>query len=344
MIRIFVADTSSVTRSIEKDILNQNSRFMLCGDAASELEFTQKFENSKPDVLVADLELFYGKRIETVMYFLSKINIPTLLYVPEEFINFDAPEGVILLTKPSFTSLSANSMKEYSYVLEQMIDRTRKQLSYKVEKLNYEKMSQVVSSPNQSLRKKYKAVCIGVSTGGPGTIHQLLKSIGSTFPVPIYITQHIDSFFDKNLIVWLNANCSLPVHLARDNEIPLPGHVYFAPSEKHLVFSTMIDGSCVMKLNDDPPVNFLRPAVDKMFESAAQIFGENCVGVLLTGMGADGAKGCVKIKNIGGYTIAQDQESCVIYGMPKAAIDAGGASEVLPLDKIADRLKQLVGM
>lgn len=345
MIRVFVADTSAVTRSIEKDILNQNSRFMLCGDAASESEFNQKIENSHPDVIVAELDVFAGKRVETVMYSLSKMKIPSLLYVPEEFVKYSAPEGVILLTKPLFTSLSAASMKEYSIFLEQLISKAQKEITEKDEAIQY---GQIDISSNKSmsssLRKKIQAVCIGVSTGGPGTIHQLLKSIGSKFPVPIYITQHIDSFFDKNLILWLNANCSLPVHLAADNEKPLPGHVYFAPSDKHLVFTTRLDGSIAMKLNEDAPVNFLRPAVDKMFESAAKIFGDSCIGVLLTGMGADGAKGCVQIKQRGGYTIAQDEKSCVIYGMPKAAIEAGGATEVLPLDKIADRLKQLVEM
>jgi len=105
-----------------------------------------------------------------------------------------------------------------------------------------------------------------------------------------------------------------------------------------------LDGSCLLKLNSDQPVNFLRPAVDKMFESAAQVFGDKCIAVLLTGMGADGAKGCSLIQKKGGYIIAQDEKSCVVFGMPKAAIDAGAVNQVLSLENIAGRLKELLNI
>ena len=111
----------------------------------------------------------------------------------------------------------------------------------------------------------------------------------------------------------------------------------------HLVFGQDDFDDFHMFLNHDAPVNFLRPAVDKMFDSAANVLGEKCIAVVLTGMGADGAKGCKHIKDVGGYTITQDEASCVIYGMPKAAYEAGASCEVLPLSQIAERLWALVG-
>ena len=172
---------------------------------------------------------------------------------------------------------------------------------------------------------------------------ELLKLIGENFPLPIFITQHIDSFFDKNLIVWLNNAVSAPVRLAEDGEKPISGNVYFAPADIHMTFESVNESDFIIRLNRDEPVNFLRPSVDKMFCSAARVLGGNCVAVVLTGMGADGAKGCCEIKRAGGYTITQDEASCVVYGMPKAAFEAGGSTEVLPLDKIADRLRELCG-
>ena len=192
-------------------------------------------------------------------------------------------------------------------------------------------------------RHSFSAVLVGVSTGGPTALLELLKEIGNNFPLPIFITQHIDSSFDKELITWLSSEAAVPVHLAENDIKPLPGHVYFAPSDAHLTFKTYYKGEFRIELNYDVPVNYVRPAVDKMFESAAKVFGGNCIAVVLTGMGMDGAKGCLNLKNLGAYTIAQDEASCTIYGMPKAVFETGGACEVLPLNKIAKRLWGLVG-
>ena len=124
---------------------------------------------------------------------------------------------------------------------------------------------------------------------------------------------------------------------------PLPGHIYFAPSDVHVTFVPVTDDDYRIVLNHDAPINFLRPSVDKMFESAARVFGENCIAVVLTGMGADGAKECVHLKQLGAYTITQDKASSVIYGMPKAAYEMGGSCEVLPLKQIPERLWSLAG-
>ena len=132
----------------------------------------------------------------------------------------------------------------------------------------------------------------------------------------------------------------MPVQLAENNQIPLPGNVYFAPSDVHLTLAKMEKGF-KMVLNHDPEVNFLRPSVDKMLFSAAEVLGGKCISIILTGMGSDGAQGCLKIKKLGGYTITQNEESCVVYGMPKAAYEAGASMEVLPLEQIGKRIKEL---
>ena len=200
---------------------------------------------------------------------------------------------------------------------------------------------QIINDMQKHSSSSFQALCIGVSTGGPTTIMELLNGLGSSFPVPIFITQHLDGNFDKNLIEWLQNNVSLPIHFAQDNQIPKNGHVYFTPADVHLTFKKE-QNEIIMHFNHDEPVNYLRPAVDKMFDSAAQVFGSKCIAVLLTGMGNDGAEGCVHIKKVGGYTIAQDEKSCVVFGMPKAAIEAGGIDIILNLSEIAPYLKKLV--
>ena len=339
MMRVLIGDSSAVSRSVQKEILKQTNRYEFCADAVTEKEFLTKLKNLKPDVIVLDSALFTAKRIESIFSIIKESKTPALIYVPAECLNYATPSGIYTITKPSFIDSSEEKLKNYALFFDQTMRKAEREIMFG----NMHNTKSSTENENLVIEtgKNYAAVCVGVSTGGPGTLLELLKSIDPNFPLPIFITQHIDSFFDKNLISWLNTNSPLPVHLAIDNIKPEAGHVYFAPSDYHLTFTKKDLSNYVLTLNHDEPVNFLRPSVDKMFESAAQVFGDKCIGVLLTGMGNDGAKGCCLLKEKGSYTITQDEKSCVIYGMPKAAYEAGGSIEVLPLNKIADRLKQL---
>lgn len=342
--KLLIAEPSAIYRSIMKEIVSFNNNLALCAVVETENDFFQKIQMFHPDCITADSSIFQ-KNMENVLYELEKINIPTILFMSEKDKNIKSKRNVITIVKPNFESFSSEKIKECALGLE----TTFKSLNNQIYSQKAPVLDNSVSEktcPDCFLEKKaysfhYEALCIGVSTGGPSTILELLSGLGSNFPLPIFITQHIDETFDKSLIEWLRKNLSLPVHLAKDNEIPQNGHVYFAPAESHLTFAKK-DGIVRMQLNHDEPINFLRPAVDKMFNSAAQVFGSKCIATLLTGMGNDGADGCCNIKKAGGYTIAQDEKSCIVFGMPKAAIESGGASIVLSLDKIADCLKKLV--
>ena len=257
----------------------------------------------------------------------------------------------MFLELPDFISFSTQKVNEYSSYLEQLVLDIKCSVLFENhpssanasinEDGSYTPLPQNFS--DETVERNFKAVLVGVSTGGPNALLEFLKGIGQNFPLPIFITQHIDSFFDKNLISWLSSESHIPVHLAEDKAKPLAGHVYFAPSDVHLTFVTSAEDGFKMILNHDAPINFLRPAVDKMFESAAAVFGKNCIAVVLTGMGADGAKQCLHLKQLGAYTITQDEASSTIYGMPKVAYEMGGSCEVLPLNQIAKRLWNLAG-
>lgn len=184
----------------------------------------------------------------------------------------------------------------------------------------------------------YDMIVIGASTGGPLAVKTVLRDLPADFPVGIAYVQHMQASFYEQYAQWLNNQVSLSVRLARNNDYPSPGEVVLAPAGFHLVFE---NGKLL--LDDSPPIKNLRPSVDKLFISAAEYFGERLIGIILTGMGSDGALGCCEILGRNGYTIAQDEETSIVYGMPKVALARNGVSMVLPLEKIGVHLQDLIG-
>jgi two-component system, chemotaxis family, protein-glutamate methylesterase/glutaminase len=181
-------------------------------------------------------------------------------------------------------------------------------------------------------------VAIGASTGGPPVILQILSALSTAFPVPILVVQHIAAGFTVGFAEWLAAGSGLPVHLAHGGELPLPGHVYVAPDDHHLRVSPRGD----IETTRDAPHNGQRPSVGVLFRSVAEHFGSRAMGVLLTGMGRDGAAELKLMADRGALTVVQDEESCVVFGMPAEAIRLGGAKFVFPPHKIAELLTSTV--
>ena len=184
--------------------------------------------------------------------------------------------------------------------------------------------------------RSFKVLCIGASTGGPTAVQEVLTGLGNTFPLPVLYTQHIDIGADEKMVKWFNQVCpNIPMSLAKDGEIAKPGRVYMAPADKHLIIDYVKNDLPVLKLSNEPPERFLRPAVNKLFRSAAKLYKNSCLALLLTGMGQDGAEGCKEIINAGGFTICEDESTCTVFGMPQAAIEMKAASRVLPRECIA---------
>jgi two-component system chemotaxis response regulator CheB len=183
---------------------------------------------------------------------------------------------------------------------------------------------------------RLRAVAIGVSTGGPGALIEILRGLPPKFALPIFLVMHVGKLFTPAFAEWLGAQSSIPVRYAVDGD-PLPpygqGCVLMAPPDRHLV----IHGG-KLRLTQEPERNSCRPSIDVLFESFAQAFGPGGAGCLLTGMGKDGAAGLLAIRRAGGRTIAQDEASSVVFGMPREAILLGAAEQVLPLEQIAQRL------
>mgnify|MGYP003585282318 CR=1 FL=1 len=188
---------------------------------------------------------------------------------------------------------------------------------------------------------KSKAVAIGISTGGPNALTKMLPQL-PRLGVPIFIVQHMPPVFTKSLAESLDAKCQYEVREAEHNETVRPDVIYIAPGGKHMRVAAGQGGTKVIQITDDPPENNCKPAVDYMFRSVAREYGALSTGVIMTGMGGDGTLGLKVLKSFGAVTIGQDEESCVVYGMPKTAAEAGVVDVVAPLQSIASEIVRTV--
>lgn len=187
-----------------------------------------------------------------------------------------------------------------------------------------------------------RILAIGSSTGGPQALNTLFGEIGSAIgQVPVVITQHMPPTFTAILAEHLSKSAGRPAAEGKDGEVLKPGRIYVAPGGKHMVLAKQ-GGEVVVKLNDNPPVNFCKPAVDPLFRSVVETFGNATLAVVLTGMGSDGADGVTEIGKVGGSVIAQDEETSVVWGMPGAAAHTGMCSDVLPLPEIGRKVARIL--
>ena len=200
-----------------------------------------------------------------------------------------------------------------------------------------------VPAPRSALVKAspIEVLAIGVSTGGPNALSELLPAIPANFPVPIVIVQHMPPMFTKLLADRLDQQCEIGVHEGAVGDRILPGQAYVAPGDYHMIVKRD-RANLVLALQQEPPENSCRPAVDVLFRSVVGIYGSGTLGVILTGMGQDGLRGCELIRDVGGQVLAQDEQSSVVWGMPGFVANAGVADAVLPLNQIAGEIVRRV--
>lgn len=200
----------------------------------------------------------------------------------------------------------------------------------------------MTAEPRNTDARLRSYICIGASTGGTEAVKHLLQALPANMP-PILIVQHMPEMFTAAFARRLDSLCAITVKEAEEGDKLHPGVAFIAPGHSHLSVRRLGTGfQCRLERSD--PVNRHRPAVDVLFHSAAREFGKSAAGVLLTGMGKDGAIGLLEMRRSGAWTIAQDQASCVVYGMPREAVALGAAREILPLDRIAPQLMRLAGV
>lgn len=351
MIKVIVVDDSALVRQLMSEILNSDPGIEVVAVAADPYIAREKIKKFSPDVLTLDVEMPKMDGITFLKNLMRLHPMPVVMVssLTEKGadITFQALEegAVDFISKPKLDL--AEGLKGYSEDIIVKVksaacanikSRPRRHVT-KVETKNSADV--VISKPNakKHFRTTDRIIGIGSSTGGTEAIKDVLVQLPPDMP-GIVISQHIPAAFSGPFAERLNKNCQLAVVEARDGQQILPGHVYIAPGNKHLVVNR--DGArYVCRLNDGPPVNRHKPSVDVMFRSLAANAGPNAIAVMLTGMGDDGAAGVGEMKATGAFSIAQDERTSVVWGMPGEVVKRGFANEVLALNKIPLRLKEL---
>jgi two-component system chemotaxis response regulator CheB len=341
-IRVLVVDDSMTVRGLIVDILNADPSFMVVGEATDGRQAIEMCERLRPDVLTMDMAMQLLSGLAATEYIMAYCPTPIVIVSSsmnrgEVFHTYDAiaAGAVDVLEKPSAATPTDEWAKKLTFALRvasriKVVTHPRKKLSAAAPP-----SSRVAPASPAEVR----VVAIGASTGGPGAVRRLLADLPGGFPVPVLLVLHIGEPFDATLADWLDAQTEHRVGFATHGQsiFDREPSVIMAPAGRHL----RVSGSRLY-LDDGPERHSCRPSVDVLFESLAADMGASTAGVLLTGMGRDGAAGLLEIRKAGGYTIAQDVATSVVYGMPRAAVELGAAKSVLPLELIGGALTRAV--
>lgn len=334
-IRVLVVDDSVVMRKILSDALRDDPEIEVVGTASNGAIALQRVPQLCPDVVTLDIEMPEMDGLATLREMKRRFPRTRVIMcssLTEKGAGITV-EALALGADDYLTKVSRPGEGEESF---------QRQLTPKIKQFFREHRIAVpgtLASPGCTPlpRRPYvppKAVAIGVSTGGPNALATVIPMLPATFPLPVFIVQHMPPMFTRLLAERLQTHTNLPVFEAREGMTVEPGTVYIAPGDFHLCVARL-GSAVVLHTNQDPPENSCRPAVDVLFRSVGQVYGAATISVILTGMGQDGLRGVEQLRSLGGYVIAQDERSSVVWGMPGFVVRAGYADSVCDLNAIA---------
>lgn len=375
-VRVIVVDDSAFMRKAISDMIESCADFEVIAKFRDGRELVEKVDKFNPDLITLDVHMRdldglatlkelkkMGKNYPIIMLSSattegSELTLEcldngaiTFITKPSGSISLDidkVKERLIDEIKGITSNIRVNKsnihMRQITSNKESEIEnkikdrRVNAQISQRKEINNSEKPSSMINNKVIPKNKKIDAVVIGASTGGPKALQQVLTKLPANLNVPVFVVQHMPEGFTKVFAERLNKVCNLNVTEAEDGMSINRNTIYIAKGGSHMI----IDSSIRVSLNKEPSIWGVRPAVDKLFESASKVYGGNLLSVVLTGMGKDGAEGSKRIKDCGGITISEDKSTCTIYGMPKAAYETGKIDLVLPLDQICNKITEIV--
>lgn len=335
--KVLVIDDSALIRSLLTEIINDTKDLQVVGTAPDPLVAREMIKQLNPDVLTLDVEMPRMDGLDFLEKLMRLRPMPVLMVstltergseITLRALELGATDFV---TKPKMGI--TQGMQHYA---DEICEKIRTAAKAKISTLQSIAKSTTSQTQQSALRNPLisseKLLIIGASTGGTEAIKAFLMQMPSDCP-GILITQHMPAGFTKSFANRLDTQCKISVKEAVDGERVLPGHAYIAPGDKHLLLARS-GANYVTRLSDDEPVNRHKPSVDVLFDSAAAYAGKNAIGVILTGMGKDGAAGMLRMRQAGAFNFAQDEESCVVYGMPREAVAQGGVHEVAHLNEL----------
>ncbi len=339
IIRILLVEDSPLSCKVITDILNANPNFIVACRTHNGKEAVEVVPKIKPDIIIMSINIPSPNDFDSIQSIMSK-----------------NPTPILVISSPFSKDAKSNVFKAISYGALDVIEKGqtetpandifKKELISKVVLLSKIKVIRhimpQIPAPQQGIdytkdscrNAANRIVAIVSSTGGPAALLEILKNIPKNFPCAIVIVQHIASGFVEGLIEWLKERCLITIKTAENSETILPGTAYIAPCDLQM----RVDERQIRLIHDSANNNDFQPSGDVLLESVARNYKKEAIGVILTGMGRDGAAGMKLVKDMGGLTIAQDEKSCVVYGMPKAAIDEGAIDKILPIEKICEEI------
>jgi two-component system chemotaxis response regulator CheB len=333
MIRVLIVDDSAIVRKVLTMELSKYRDIEVVGSAVDPYMARDKIVRLRPDVVTLDLEMPRMNGLVFLTKLMKYYPLPVVVVSSltpknsETAIKALELGAVEVICKPESASCT-------SEVSQQLIHAVRAAASARITKQQetLETSAMRDAYPPHHLQNTCKVIAIGASTGGTQAIESVLKHLPAPSPATL-IVQHMPEQFTKTFAQRLNQICPMEVREARDNDLIMPGIAFVAPGNWHMLLrsSGMQD---LVRIKSGPSVNHQRPSVDVLFQSVASNAGSHAIGVLLTGMGTDGAKGLLEMHEKGAYTLAQDEETCVVFGMPKEAIRLRAIDEVLPIHEI----------
>ncbi|WP_380177562.1 chemotaxis response regulator protein-glutamate methylesterase [Kalamiella sp. sgz302252] len=334
-IKVLCVDDSSLMRQLMTEIINGHSDMEMVATAPDPLVARDLIKEFNPDVLTLDVEMPRMDGLDFLEKLMRLRPMPVVMVSSLTGKGSEVTLRALELGAVDFVTKPSLGIREGMLAYSQMIaDKVRAASRAKLH-VRRSQPSPVMLKAGPMLSSE-KLIAIGASTGGTEAIRHVLQPLPATSPA-LMITQHMPPGFTRSFAERLNKLCQITVKEAEDGERVLPGHAYIAPGAMHMELARS-GANYQVKLHDGPPVNRHKPSVDVLFKSVAQHAGRNAVGVILTGMGNDGAAGLLTMNKAGAWTIAQNEASCVVFGMPREAIALGGASEVVDLHQISQHM------
>lgn len=353
-IKVLIIDDSAFMRKVITDMLNSDENIQVIATARNGQEGLLKAEKLKPDIITLDVEMPVMNGLETLNELMKLRPVPKVIMVSS--MTYEGGEATIKALESGAVDFVAKPNNAALYF---SIDNIKHELISKIKSIGRSKyinlpevkqhkaIHDLTSTSRTSLKPADNLkhiIVIGTSTGGPRALQEVLPYLPADIPAAVLVVQHMPPGFTKSLAARLDALSKINVKEAEEGDKLKAGWAYIAPGDYHMVLKSASMGNYIININKDSPVSGHRPSVNKTMSSVAELGHGSVIAVIMTGMGSDGSEGMLKIKKAGGKTIAQDESTCVVYGMPKAAVNIGAVDTIVPLNNITKEIIKIMGV